>query len=820
MKHLGTGKRASRGYLGLVATALLLLLQVGARAQSPSRIHYASKEVFLSGINVAWVNFAGDFGPNAINAAQFQKEFQTVHAAGGNALRVWLHINGSQTPVYDANGYVTGPGPNTIQNLRQLLGLARQNNVGLILCLWSFDMLRTTEIDSARLYANIKMLTDTAYTMAYVRNCLIPMVDSVKGDSAIIAWEVCNEPNGMTTGMNYYTADPTVATTAVQTFTNLIAGGIHSADPSAFVTTGPGSFQTLSDVNPVAGSKLSDLKRVNSLSQSQLQAMADEFNANHRTPMTTQQMLEYLDRIAAVQDTNIYSDSRLIAAGGDTMGTLNFYSVHYYFYGSSALSPFTHQASYWGLDKPIVVAEFWMQSTDGLNDQALYPALYNNGYAGALDWSWTDFPNTPTNKLNAATDTWSALQYMFTNYRNDVIIHPQTGTIYLFSASATTIEKSDNATIKWDVEPGSTVKLNGITESNVKDSLVVSPSVSTTYTLIASGVVTDTASVTITVLPTGRIISFSAFPVEVGTGENTTLYWHVVKNSTVTLNDSGVSAYDSLAVYPTATANTYKLLATGDETDSTSITIPVLAPDQVNRALGATVTASSNDTVAWSLSAPARMVDGNNYSRWQAAATPQAQTVILDLRREYKVSKVVIRWGNKEYAKQYWLQLSPDDNSWTVLKSVTNGTGGTSYVETILTDSTSPPVGRYVSLLLQAPGSNGPYSIAELQVYGLPSTTAVVEANLGIPTRFSLEQNFPNPFNPSTKISFALPSAEQVTLVVYNILGQKVAELVNKRMSAGNYSVNFDGARLSSGVYFYRLIAGSNVVTRKMILLK
>lgn len=207
-----------------------------------NRIRFANKDIFLSGINVAWVNFAGDLGPAAIDAAQFNTEFQTVHANGGNALRIWLHTNGSQTPVYDANGYVTGPGPNTIQNLRTLLSLAKQDNVGLILCLWSFDMLRKTELDSAKLYANEKMLTDTSYTMAYVRNALMPMVDSVKDDSAIIAWEVCNEPNGMTTGMNYYSADPTIPMSAVQQFTNLIAGGIHRADPHAFVTTGPRQF--------------------------------------------------------------------------------------------------------------------------------------------------------------------------------------------------------------------------------------------------------------------------------------------------------------------------------------------------------------------------------------------------------------------------------------------------------------------------------------------------------------------------------------------------------------------------------------------------
>ena len=85
---------------------------------------------------------------------------------------------------------------------------------------------------------------------------------------------------------------------------------------------------------------------------------------------------------------------------------------------------------------------------------------------------------------------------------------------------------------------------------------------------------------------------------------------------------------------------------------------------------------------------------------------------------------------------------------------------------------------------------------------------------------FSLEQNFPNPFNPSTSIKYIIDSRQFVNLKVYDLLGREVATLVNEENPAGNYEVNFDASRLSSGVYFYKLKAGSFVETKKMILLR
>ena len=83
-----------------------------------------------------------------------------------------------------------------------------------------------------------------------------------------------------------------------------------------------------------------------------------------------------------------------------------------------------------------------------------------------------------------------------------------------------------------------------------------------------------------------------------------------------------------------------------------------------------------------------------------------------------------------------------------------------------------------------------------------------------------LEQNYPNPFNPTTTIRYALPQRSHVTLTVFNTLGQLVATLVNDEEQAGNHELRFDGLNLASGSYFYRLSAGSFVMTMRCLLMK
>jgi hypothetical protein len=103
---------------------------------------------------------------------------------------------------------------------------------------------------------------------------------------------------------------------------------------------------------------------------------------------------------------------------------------------------------------------------------------------------------------------------------------------------------------------------------------------------------------------------------------------------------------------------------------------------------------------------------------------------------------------------------------------------------------------------------------------GVEIRIADVEDHPGAPQNYDLSQNFPNPFNPTTVIKYQLPFASNVTLVVYDMLGREVSVLVNERKDAGYHEVKFDSNGLSSGLYFYRIEAGSFVRTRKLLLLK
>jgi hypothetical protein len=98
--------------------------------------------------------------------------------------------------------------------------------------------------------------------------------------------------------------------------------------------------------------------------------------------------------------------------------------------------------------------------------------------------------------------------------------------------------------------------------------------------------------------------------------------------------------------------------------------------------------------------------------------------------------------------------------------------------------------------------------------------TPVEDLAESIPSHYRLDQNYPNPFNPSTNIRFAVKKKSHVSIIVYNLLGQSVAALVNEDLPAGEYEAPFSSNGLASGVYYYRLVAGPFVETKKMLLLR
>ena len=121
---------------------------------------------------------------------------------------------------------------------------------------------------------------------------------------------------------------------------------------------------------------------------------------------------------------------------------------------------------------------------------------------------------------------------------------------------------------------------------------------------------------------------------------------------------------------------------------------------------------------------------------------------------------------------------------------------------------------------------NGDYPIPpSFGTFKVGDNVTAVEKDETVPMKFAVAQNYPNPFNPTTTIKYQLPEAGFVSLKIYNMLGQEVRTLVNAEQSAGIFQAVWNGKDnsgnvVASGTYIYRLTAGTNVVTKKMVLLK
>jgi len=115
---------------------------------------------------------------------------------------------------------------------------------------------------------------------------------------------------------------------------------------------------------------------------------------------------------------------------------------------------------------------------------------------------------------------------------------------------------------------------------------------------------------------------------------------------------------------------------------------------------------------------------------------------------------------------------------------------------------------------------NYSYRLKQVDFNGTFSFSDDVNVDVTGPLQFELAQNYPNPFNPSTTIKFSIPQSSNVTLKIFNTLGQEVTSLINQNMESGVHTINFDASQLNSGIYFYRLDAGSYSEVKKMTLLK
>jgi hypothetical protein len=353
--------------IGILTFVLGFLISFSARAENDSLVNHNGQRLFLSGMNLAWMNFGNDLG--GFNQTLFTQKIDDLVAAGGNSLRWWLHVNGRYSPQF-TNGVVSGISATEIRNLERALDIAFERGVVLILCLWSFDMLQDNALE-ANWPRNRALLEDPVKTQAYIDHALIPMVEALKGHPGIAAWEIFNEPEGMINGFGW--TPQKVNFIHVQRFVNMTAGAIHRTDPDAKVSNGSWNIRVLTDIGSF---------------------------------------------------TNYYRDDRLIAAGGDTLGTLDFYMVHYYpqHFGASQ-SPFHNHASHWKLDRPIVIAEFPSLGINltnrTLTTKEAYAYAMENGYAGALSWTMTGHDG-----FGGLPESTEAMMYLKENYPDIINVIP------------------------------------------------------------------------------------------------------------------------------------------------------------------------------------------------------------------------------------------------------------------------------------------------------------------------------------------------------------------------------------------------------------
>ncbi len=171
--------------------------------------------------------------------------------------------------------------------------------------------------------------------------------------------------------------------------------------------------------------------------------------------------------------------------------------------------------------------------------------------------------------------------------------------------------------------------------------------------------------------------------------------------------------------------------------------------------------------------------------------------------------KVELKWQTATEVNNYGFQVerANGDSDWEKIGFV-EGHG----------NSNSPKSYSFTDVV----NGSGKYSyrLKQIDVDGSFEYSNVVEVTVTTANKFELLQNYPNPFNPTTTLRFTLAKETPVNITVYNYLGQKVVQVLNKTLSAGTHTVNFNASKLAGGVYFYRMRAGNFSSTKKMILLK
>lgn len=631
-----------------VVGLMVLCFVADVYGQRDDRIEFAGQDLWINGGNVAWIDFARDIGPGSTRLDLFEEMFREMRDHGGNSFRLWLHTNGASTPEFQgigADAIVVGPGPGAIDDLRAILDLAYAYDIGLMLCLWSFDMLHTDQYGAAVTSRNRPLLTDETRLQSYIDNALVPMVNALRGHPAILAWEIFNEPEGMSTQFGWTRAAHRVPMSDIQRFVNRTAGAIKRSDPNAYVTNGSWSFRASADaVSAKAGDAVA--RTSTDFSADELDSIREGLSRHYRMAFSLEETRMHIDAVATQSNFNYYSDDRLVAAGNDPDGTLDFYTVHYYEHFPTSLSPFHHDKATWGLGKPVIVAEFFLydnrdgnvDATFGVHWRDLYTTLFDRGYAGAMGWQWFDW--------------WTNRQPEFQNW------------------------------------PRILENIHRMSAEHPEAVTLVYP---------------------------GLRVDFSADPEAIELGGASTLRWSTRGATRVTLDGADVSHTDTLVVHPVATT-VFELVAIDDDgtEQRREVTVSVVDPSELNRALGRPAVASSSEGLGEGNDDPNHVTDGNSSTRW-SSAWRDGEWVYVDLGEVFALTRVVLEW-EEAFAADYDIDVSYDARSWMTVHAERDGMGGTDDIAI-----ESGPEARYVRMngLKRSASNEWGFSLYEFQVYGL-----------------------------------------------------------------------------------------------------
>lgn len=852
---------------------------VFATEPPPRYIDVQGQDVWISGSNVAWVDFARDFGPGGIALSEFEVAFSEMRANGGNSFRVWMHTTGTHTPVW-SDGLVSGPGPQALSNLKQLLDLAESYDLVLLLSLWSFDMLRATNPEEV-LQRNHALLTDETIRASYIEHSLIPMVEAVKGHKAIMAWEIFNEAEGMSQEFGWSSITTNhVPMADIQSFVNQTAGAIRRTDPDAKVTTGIVSFDQVTDIYQATDP----------------------------------------------QRRNYYRDDRLRQAGGDQDGILDFYTVHYYGHGDS---PFSRRVEYFEVDKPVVISEFFINAdVEGVSKERVYKRFYDNGYAGAMSWQWVDWRQNRNNNESTWINTLPNLQYMYNHHRDEVTLSfSDRPPDIQFGASETSIEATYATELNWQVRGAAQVSLG--------DSLVmpmgshtVSPLETTTYILHVEheDQTVQQVPLTITVIPRLEVNRI----VEEYTLSDVAGLWieydmdAAYQVISVHVDFESVQA-DSLMLYgsfdginfspitdfsPHPTEHSHITLP--EPTDTRFVRISSEEPFAVSHAEvyglpsevqppvlriitpedGATLPQGTQLTIEadarrgsgtfsgvyfhingeqqlWRRFRPYRYthefsepgtyvieieVRESNFSNFfSKPATVRVPAPSELTRYEVRLAELsggpTLQTGSGASDGQYIVMTDEGTITWNNLHVERSGTFTARigynlpfdykeqflYVNGVRVDTVafSTPINQWRFTDVDVELDQGPNSLTigafwgwmwidylELIGEGVGTSARPGESDAEIPATHRLLANYPNPFNPQTILPYELAHPTEVRVDVFDLTGRLVNRMTQGRQPAGRHEVVFDARGLASGVYMYRLHTDTAVLTGNMMLVR